>query len=42
MNITKVESNRDKKTFIEVPLKIYKNDKNWIRQLDKVINSVLR
>ena len=40
MNITKVESNRDKKTFIEVPLKIYKNDKNWIRPLDKDINSV--
>ena len=40
MNVTKVESNKDKKTFIEVPLKIYKNDKNWIRPLDKDINSV--
>ena len=40
MNITKVESNKDKKNFIQIPLKIYRNDKNWIRPLDKDINSV--
>jgi antitoxin component YwqK of YwqJK toxin-antitoxin module len=40
MNITKVVSNKDKKTFLQVPIKIYRNDKNWIRPLDKDINSV--
>ena len=40
MNITKVESNKDKKNFIQIPLKIYRNDKNLIRPLDKDINSV--
>ena len=40
MNIIKVCSSKDKKDFIELACSIYKNDKNWIRPLDKDINSV--
>ena len=40
MNIIKVASKQDKKAFIELPLEIYKNEKNWIRPLDKDIDSV--
>jgi len=40
MNIIKVASKQDKKAFIELPLEIYKNEKSWIRPLDKDIDSV--
>ena len=40
MNIIKVSSSKDKKDFIELACSIYKKDKNWIRPLDKDINSV--
>ena len=40
MNIIEVNSKKDKKDFIEVACSIYKNEKNWIRPLDKDIDSV--
>ena len=40
MKVTIVTNLRDEKEFIEVPIKIYKNDKNWIRPLDKDIKAV--
>ena len=40
MNIVKVESKQDKKTFIKVPVEIYKDEKNWIRPLDKDIDAI--
>ena len=40
MNIIEVKSKKDKKDFIEVACSIYKNEKNWIRPLDKDIDSV--
>lgn len=38
--LTEVKSEIDKKKFVELPLQIYKNDKTWIRPLDKDIDSV--
>ena len=40
MNIIEVNSKKDKKDFIKIACSIYKNEKNWIRPLDKDINSV--
>ena len=40
MNIIEVYSKKDKKDFIQIACSIYKNEKNWIRPLDKDINSV--
>ena len=40
MNIIEVNSKKDKKDFIQISCLIYKNEKNWIRPLDKDINSV--
>ena len=40
MKIIKVDSKKDKKDFIELSCLIYNNDENWIRPLDKDINSV--
>ncbi len=40
MNIIKVTSNKEKKDFIKVASFIYKDQKNWIRPLDKDIESV--
>ena len=40
MNIIEVNSKKDKKDFIQIVCSIYKNEKNWIRPLDKDINSV--
>ena len=40
MNIIEVNSKKDKKDFIQISCSIYKNEKNWIRPLDKDINSV--
>ena len=40
MNIIEVNSKKDKKDFIQMACSIYKNEKNWIRPLDKDINSV--
>lgn len=40
MNIIEVNSKKDKKDFIQIACSIYKNEKNWIRPLDKDINSV--
>ena len=40
MNIIEVNSKKDKKDFIKIACSIYKNEKNWIRPLDKDIDSV--
>ena len=40
MNIIEVNSKKDKKDFIQIACSIYKNEKKWIRPLDKDINSV--
>lgn len=40
MQFTEVNSNLSKKEFIEITKIIYKGDKNWIRPLDKDIESV--
>lgn len=40
MNIIEVNSKKDKEDFIQIACSIYKNEKNWIRPLDKDINSV--
>lgn len=40
MNIIEVNSKKDKKDFIQIACSIYKNEKNWIRPLNKDINSV--
>ena len=40
MNIIEVNSKKDEKDFIQIACSIYKNEKNWIRPLDKDINSV--
>lgn len=40
MIITPVLSSKDKKNFLKVPVKIYQQDPNWIRPLDKDINEV--
>ena len=40
MNIIEVNSKKDKKDFIQIACSIYKNETNWIRPLDKDINSV--
>ena len=40
MNIIEVNSKKNKKDFIQIACSIYKNEKNWIRPLDKDINSV--
>lgn len=40
MNIIEVNSKKDKKDFIQIACSIYKSEKNWIRPLDKDINSV--
>jgi hypothetical protein len=40
MQVTEVKSERDKKDFLLLPLRIYKGDVNWIRPLDKDIEAV--
>ncbi len=40
MTLTEVKSSSDEKDFLLLPLKIYKDDPNWIRPLDKDIKSV--
>lgn len=40
MILSEVQTPRDKKDFLLLPLKIYKEDKNWIRPLDKDIEAV--
>ncbi len=40
MNIIEVNSKKDENDFIQIACSIYKNEKNWIRPLDKDINSV--
>lgn len=40
MQITEVTDKKTVNNFLKVPLLIYKNDKNWIRPLDKDINAV--
>lgn len=35
MKLKLVESKKDIKTFLEVPISIYKDDTNWVRPLDK-------
>ena len=40
MKLNEVASEKDKKDFLLLPLKIYKDDPNWIRPLDKDIEAV--
>jgi hypothetical protein len=40
MDIREVVTEADKKHFLELPLKIYSDDPNWIRPLDKDIDEV--
>ena len=40
MKLTEVLSDQDKKDFLLLPLKIYKDDPNWCRVLDKDIEEV--
>lgn len=40
MQMQEVTTKADKKEFLQVAVKIYKNDPNWIRPLDKDINEV--
>src|SRR5436190_2353422 len=40
MNIREVKTDRDRREFLLLPLEIYKDDKNWIRPLDKDIEEV--
>ncbi|MFH1004585.1 MAG: hypothetical protein V1781_03695 [Bacteroidota bacterium] len=40
MNLIEINTKQAKKEFLKVPLAIYKNDKNWIRPLDRDIENV--
>ncbi len=40
MQIIEVTTEKHAKEFLEFPVRLYKEDKNWIRPLDKDINSV--
>lgn len=40
MEITEVITRRHKKEFLQLPVKLYRNEPNWIRPLDKDIESV--
>ncbi|MCG8477350.1 MAG: hypothetical protein MI784_17930 [Cytophagales bacterium] len=40
MKLIEVKSERDRKEFLRLPLRIYKNYPNWIRPLDKDIEAV--
>ena len=40
MKIFEVQTERDRKDFLSMPVKIYKDDPNWIRPLDNDIESI--
>ena len=40
MQLSEVNSPSTRKSFLEVPASIYRNDPNWIRPLDNDINSI--
>ncbi len=40
MQLIEVKSKAEEKAFIKLPVKLYKNEKNWIRPLDKDILAV--
>ena len=40
MKVIKVTNKQHIKAFLHLPIRLYKNDKNWIRPLDKDIESV--
>lgn len=40
MTIREVSSDRDRKDFLELPIRLYKDDPNWCRPLDKDIEAV--
>jgi hypothetical protein len=40
MNITEVTTESDAREFLLLPTRIYRNDPNWIRPLDKDINEI--
>lgn len=40
MELIEVISNQDKKDFLQLPVHLYKNEKHWIRPLDKDVNNV--
>lgn len=40
MTIREVSSDRDRRDFLELPLRIYANDPNWLQPLDKDIEEV--
>ncbi|MBZ0099726.1 MAG: hypothetical protein K8F30_11605, partial [Taibaiella sp.] len=40
MRMYEVNTAKDRRDFLELPVSIYKNDPNWIRPLDKDIEEV--
>lgn len=40
MKIKEVQTNQDKREFLDLPLKIYKDDPNWAQPLDKDIEAI--
>lgn len=40
MQIIEVKTKQHKKEFLQLPVRLYKNEKNWIRPLDKDIEAV--
>ena len=40
MNITEVTTSKHKREFLSLPVRLYKNTPQWIRPLDKDIESV--
>lgn len=40
MQIIEVKSKQDKSGFLKLPIRLYKNEKNWIRPLDKDIENI--
>lgn len=39
MQLTEVKSKKEQRAFLDVPRELYKDDSNWVCQLDKDINS---
>ena len=40
MQIKVVKSNREKKRFIKLPVRLYKGKTNWIRPIDKEVEAI--
>ncbi|MDG1902173.1 MAG: hypothetical protein P8I80_08065, partial [Bacteroidales bacterium] len=39
-NLIEVKSRKEKSEFLQLPVKLYKDDKNWIRPLDEDVEKV--